>query len=590
MKNNSVRRVLLGLVIICFSNYTLGFGLQDPPNVILVMTDDQGIGDLSCHGNPFLKTPNLNQFAGEAVSLTNFHVSPLCTPTRSAIITGQYPVRNGAWATFKGRASLQKGAPSIARAFKQNGYTTALIGKWHLGDNYPARPTDMGFDFALHHLSGGIGEITDYWGNDYYDDVYFENNEPKQFEGYCTDVWFQEAMRWIENRDDKPFFLYLPTNAPHSPLRVPETYAAPYRAMEGTQIISADYLGMLANIDENFGKLDRFLEAEGLAENTIVIFCSDNGTQYGHGKGLGYDMGYSGSKGSALEGGHRVPFFIRWPKGQLIGGKKVAEPVAHVDLLPTLASLAHLTLPDDWVLDGLDISPLFQREAIPDREIFIHHRQDWRAPEGVAKSAVISGEWRLLNGNQLYDMTSDQRQERNVAQQHPEVVNRLLAAHQAFWVDAFAATPFHQLPPAGLGYDAQEEVVFTIQHAIGDDGPLWKQEQVAEGVRNQNAKHIVDVAKNGTYEVELRRWPKENPGPIGSWPADTSHGLPYRKITPKTAHLQIGDLRLSKSVDLTKEVVRFRLPLKTGVHQLTAQFADDLGRYGVYYVYLRNSN
>lgn len=589
MKNNSVRRVLLGLVIICFSNYTLGFGLQDPPNVILVMTDDQGIGDLSCHGNPYLKTPNLDKFAGEAVSLTNFHVSPLCTPTRSAIITGQYPVRNGAWATFKGRASLQKGAPSIAQAFKEHGYATAMIGKWHLGDNYPARPTDVGFDYALHHLSGGIGEITDYWGNDYFDDTYFENNEPRQFEGYCTDVWFQEAMRWIGLQHEKPFFLYLPTNAPHSPLRVPEEYAAPYRPLEGTQIVSADYLGMIANIDENFGKLDRFLEAQGLAENTIVIFCSDNGTQYGHGNGLGYDMGYTGSKGSPLEGGHRVPFFIRWPEGQLTGGEKINEPVAHVDLLPTLSALAKLDYPQEWTLDGMDVSPLFRGEALPNRELFIHHRQDWRPPMAVAKSSIVSGKWRLINGNQLYDISLDQRQKQNVAQQQPEVVERLLASNDTYWTNAFASPNFHQLPPAGLGYAEQQEITFTIQHAIGDDSPLWKQEQVAEGVRNSNAKHIIDVAESGVYTVELRRWPKENPGPIGGLPSDTSHDLPYRKIAPKHAHVQIGLQRIAKDVNLDQEAVRVQMHLQKGIHQLTAQFSDDSGRYGVYYIYLSKS-
>ena len=231
---------------------------QVRPNVIIVMTDDQGIGDLSYHGNPYLKTPNLDAFAGESVSLTNFHVSPLCTPTRSAIITGQYPIRNGAWATFKGRDAITHSHPTMADIFNDNGYQTAMFGKWHLGDNYPSRPTDCGFDYALHHSSGGVGELSDYWGNNYFDDVYLVNNEPKQFEGYCTDVWFDEAIRYIDENKDQPFFIYLATNAPHSPLIVADKYKAPYMQYEGIGIQSAAYLGMSANIDENFGKLDDY--------------------------------------------------------------------------------------------------------------------------------------------------------------------------------------------------------------------------------------------------------------------------------------------------------------------------------------------
>ncbi|MGB5262891.1 MAG: sulfatase-like hydrolase/transferase, partial [Lutimonas sp.] len=272
---------------------------QARPNVILVLTDDQGIGDLGCHGNPWLKTPNIDAFYEEAMRMTDFHVSPLCTPTRSAIMTGRYPINNGAWATFKGRDALSRNTKTMADMFRENGYKTALFGKWHLGDNYPVRPTDSGFDIAIHHLAGGIGELSDYWGNSYFDDVYYVNNEPQQFEGYCTDVWFDETMKYIDKNKDQPFFVYLPLNAPHDPLIVDEKYAAPYKHLEGKKIISADLYGMIANIDENFGKLTQFLEDKKLADNTILIFMSDNGSRFGYSKDgkLGYNKGYEGIKG-----------------------------------------------------------------------------------------------------------------------------------------------------------------------------------------------------------------------------------------------------------------------------------------------------
>lgn len=228
---------------------------NNKPNVILVLTDDQGIGDIGCHGNKWIKTPNLDAFYEQSVRMTDFHVSPLCAPTRSAIMTGRYPINNGVWATYKGRDALTKGAFTMANMFNQNGYATGRFGKWHLGDNYPVRATDCGFDVAVFHKGGGVGELSDHWGNSYFDDTYFVNNQPRKFEGYCTDVWFAETMRFIDQNKDKPFFVYLPTNAPHSPLIVDEKYAAPYRPEVGKNIYSAEFYGMITNIDENFGKL-----------------------------------------------------------------------------------------------------------------------------------------------------------------------------------------------------------------------------------------------------------------------------------------------------------------------------------------------
>jgi len=185
------------------------------PNVIVIMTDDQGYGDMSCHGNPFVKTPKLYRLWAESVRLTDFHVDPTCSPTRAALMTGRYSFRTGVWLTYAGRHHLRRDEVTIADVFSRNGYRTAIFGKWHLGDNYPFRPDDRGFDESLIHGGGVVGETPDYWGNDYYDDVYLRNGRPERVQGYCTDVWFNEAMRFIAENRKRPFFLYIPTNAPH---------------------------------------------------------------------------------------------------------------------------------------------------------------------------------------------------------------------------------------------------------------------------------------------------------------------------------------------------------------------------------------
>ncbi len=453
--------------LLAFSNlsfFSSGYAkLPDvkPPNVILIMTDDQGIGDLGCHGNPWIKTPNLDNFYKESVRLTNFHVSPLCTPTRSAIITGRYPIHSGAWATFKGRATLHHTSPTMAEIFRENGYATGMFGKWHLGDNYPARPTDCGFDYAVHHSSGGVGEISDYWGNSYFDDVYLVNYEPKQFKGYCTDVWFEEASKFILQNRDRPFFIYLPTNAPHAPLIVEEKYAQPYEELEGKKIPSADYYGMIANIDENFGQLDSLLKTSGLAENTILIFCTDNGTQFGYSEigNLGWNKSYRGNKGDKEEGGHRVPFFLRWPKAGIGGGKDINTLTTHVDLIPTLAALCGLNIPAAAKLDGIDFSKLLTEKPaeIAERTVFIHHRQDWRPPEEVRQSCIMKNQWRLINGNELYNVETDPSQKENLAQQNPEIVKQLLADNEQFIANAKRQVEYNEFPSEIIGSDRQIE-------------------------------------------------------------------------------------------------------------------------------------
>lgn len=598
-RNTTSRRSWIGRVDFILIFFFLGsFSIVSaqseqvkPPNVILILTDDQGIGDLSCHGNPWIKTPNLDAFYKDAVRLTDFHVSPVCTPTRAAIMTGRYPINNGAWATYKGRDALSEGAITMADIFQENGYRTGIFGKWHLGDNYPVRATDCGFDVAMHHKAGGVGELSDYWGNSYFDDVYYVNNEPKQFEGYCTDVWFNEAMKFISETKDQPFFAYIPTNAPHSPFIVDNKYAEPYQHLAGEKIVGAEFYGMVANIDDNIGRLEQFLRDTKLIENTIVIFMTDNGSGGGMSRDgkLGFNKGFRGMKSNLTEGGHRVPFFIRWPGAKIEGGKDVNQLTAHIDLLPTLGGLCNLSMPTDKELDGVDFSPLLlgDRYEKGERTVFVHYRQDWRPPMDVNRTCLMTEKWRLVNGNELYDIEADRFQANNVAAQFPEVVAKLLDVNATFVDRAKTRSTYQEFPVNIIGSDQQEEIKLTIQHAIGEGGGIWKAEHVAAGMRNVNNTHALKIEQDGVYRIACRRWPKECSGPILGVPIENHKNMyHYEEIRPQNVRIQIANQLWEKSIGATDEEIVFKLNLNQGKTFLVNDFVEGEERYGVYYTYV----
>lgn len=422
------------------------------PNVILVMTDDQGYGDLSCHGNPVLKTPHLDVLYRESIRFTDFHVSPFCTPTRAALMTGNHPGHTGAYRTSSGRTMMHPDEKTVGHLFADAGYATGMVGKWHLGDNAPHRPQDRGFQDVLWHRCGGIGQASDYWGNNYFDDTYeratADNRQGafEKFEGYCTDVWFREGLRFVENNRDKPFFLYLAPNAPHGPYYVAPEWAKPYQDNE--QVANANFYGMVANIDYNMGILRRRLKELGLADNTILIFMTDNGTAAGAKfQGLdseavtGFNAGMRGKKSSIYDGGHRVPFFIHWPKGGLTGGRDIETMAAHIDVLPTLAELCGIPVPKAYEPDGVSLKPLLDGSDEPWHRKY-HVVQFHGAAGGnalpaqrFAHSVVLTERWRLVNhGDQLlYDIKADAAQRRDVSEEYSEVVKRLREAYQPFW-------------------------------------------------------------------------------------------------------------------------------------------------------------
>jgi len=563
------------------------------PNVILVMTDDQGYGDLGCTGNPWIQTPNIDRFYGEAVRVPDFHVSPLCTPTRGAIMSAHNPLRNGAWATCWGRSILRRDEVTMADVFGQSGYATGMFGKWHLGDNYPYRPQDRGFGKVVAHKGGGVGQTPDFWGNSYFDDTYFHNGEAVAHEGYCTDIWFDEAMQFIEENQDTPFFCYLVTNAPHSPYLVAERFRALYEGNE--DIPEPAFYGMITNIDENFGRLDAKLEELGLKENTILIFMTDNGSSGGctldaeSFVNKGYNAGMRGKKGSYYDGGHRVPFFARWPDGGMTGGRDVGGMAVHTDLLPTFAELCGLTTPEGWEPDGLSVAPLLrgQSQSLPDRTVFLQYRQ-FTEPPAKWTNAVMTRQWRLVRGEELYDILADPGQREDVSQQHPDVVERLRDAHETWWAEV--SPLLEQYCPISLGNSAENPTRLNSMDVMGD--VAWNPGHILTAQKS-TGRWAVDVEAPGTYRFCLRRWPDELGLPIdGTVSADEAALIPFgpdgesARITPTRARLGIFGREATAPVQPGDREVCFELEIdETGETRLEAWFSDDSGdERGAYYV------
>ena len=546
------------------------------PNVVLVMTDDQGYGDLGCHGNEIIRTPNLDRLYAASVRLTDFHVSPLCTPTRAGLLTGQNPVRLGAWGTTWGRSLPSADAVTMADVFAASGYQTGCFGKWHLGDNHPFRPQDRGFREVLIHGGGGVGQTPDYWGNDYFDDTYFHNGTPEKSQGYCTDIWFDAAMRFIEVNRSRPFFAYIPTNAPHGPFNVAEKYSDLYSG--NPNVPNAHFYGMITNIDENMGRLMERLDRLALADDTILIFTTDNGTAAGFRGGKGFNAGMRGTKGSLYDGGHRVPCFIRWPKGGLVGPRDVDALAAHLDVLPTLIELCGLKRPEAAKFDGVSLAPLLlgTGDRLPDREIFVQFRQSADPPEKW-KAAVITQRWRLVGGDELYDVDADPGQKKDVAAEYPEVVERLRKAYEAWWADVSGC--FDSYCEISLGADDENPARLT-----GFDWHTrtpWNQRAIRDGVA-AGGFWAVHVARDGKYQIALRRWPAEVDAPITA-------AIPGGKAIAATqARLKIGQMDLTKPIPEDAHAVTFRVELETGHTKLETWLTDRQSGQsrGAYYVYV----
>lgn len=547
---------------------------KDRPNVVLILTDDQGYGDVGCHGNPILKTPNLDTLYAESVRLTDFHVSSFCTPTRAALMTGNHAGVTGAFRTSSGRTMMHRDEKTVANLFSDAGYFTGMVGKWHLGDNAPHRPQDRGFQDTVWHRCGGVGQASDYWGNDYFDDTYERNGNFEKFKGYCTDVWFREGMRFIEQNQSKPFFLYLALNAPHGPYRVPEEWAKPYVGKQ--DVVNPNFYGMIANIDHNVGLLRQRLSDLGLAENTILIFMTDNGTAAG-GKfnGLdseavqGFNAGMRGKKSSIYDGGHRVPFFLHWPKGGLLHGKDIDTLAAHIDVLPTLADLCGIPISDEYQPDGISLKPLlyetdpsWERDHLVEQFLGGAYARNL-PPKHGEYSVVMTAQWRLVNsdGLGLYDIQNDPAQRINVASENPEVVQRLQGLYEPFWRKVLPRLTAVRID---VGNPADNPTVLCSQDwRMPTGNPPWHINSIRK-LPKVTGPWMLEVKKPGRYRITLRQYPKEANKPV---------------VAVK-ARVEIADLMLEQSVKANSKSVIFETDLPAGPTELTTLLIDKNAKSG----------
>ncbi|MDP6446039.1 MAG: arylsulfatase [Pirellulaceae bacterium] len=452
------------------------------PNIILVMTDDQGMGDLSCLGNKVLRTPHLDRFYKLSTRFTEFHVSPTCAPTRSAIFSGRHEFRNGVTHTIKERERMALSTTTFPQLLRTAGYQTGIFGKWHLGDEDAYQPYNRGFSETFIHGAGGIGQsyegsCADFPPNRgrsgrYFDNVILHNDTIVQTLGFCTDVFFHAALGWIKRQHDSktPFFAYITTNAPHGPMIAPPKYKQRFADL-GWDASTQGRYGMIENIDDNFGLLMQKLDEWSLWENTLVIFMTDNG-QAGRGGQLNgkrtpmYTAGFKTGKGSPYEGGTHVPAFWRW-QGKLGAGVDIPALTAHIDLYQTICELAGAKIPDNiQKIDGRSLLPLLENSKAdwPDRRLFVHKGR-WAKgadPNGskFKDCAVRSQRWRFVNNRELYDIAADPFEKTNVADDHPQVVAALRKAYDAWWAETLPLmvnedAPYAPRQPQAVRYEKQ---------------------------------------------------------------------------------------------------------------------------------------
>ena len=549
------------------------------PNVIVIMTDDQGYGDFSCHGNPILKTPNMDKLHAESVRFTDFHVAPMCTPTRGQLMSGVDALRNKATSVTAGRALLRRDLPTMANVFASNGYRTGMFGKWHLGDYYPYRPMDRGFQVAKYHLGFGMSSAPEF-DNDYFNGRYHDNGVVKRFEGYCTDFWFDQAMNWMRSGGSQPFFCYLPTNTPHGPAWVAEKYRAPYKSAGAP----ANFFGMIANIDENLGRLDEFLRDNGLRENTVVVFLTDNGGTAGVNT---YNAGMRGRKQLVYEGGHRVPCFVRWPAGKLRAAVDVDTPAQAQDVLPTLADLCGLKTTARF--DGRSLAGLLRSSSstMPDRMMVVQYGQipkKWEA-------TIIWNKWRVVNGTELYDIATDPGQKTDLSAKHPDVVAKMRRHYEGWWDSVEPG--LKDFCPISIGSKAQNPVLLTSSdwEEVYADNPRHVSE-AAGGPRGGPWNVMIESA--GEYEVSLSRWPPHMGIALSAGRAPqkmTAGVLPEGKAVPIAgAKLAVAGQELKQAAAAGDKQVVFRVKLPaTAKTHLHGWFVDAEGKdlCGAYYANVR---
>lgn len=574
-------RVALAFTLVCAWAGVPTLAAPKPderPNILLIMTDDQGYGDLGVHGNPQIKTPNLDRFAKESVRLKNFYVSPVCSPTRASLLTGRYNYRTGVVDTYIGRSLMYPDETTLAEILEKSGYKTGIFGKWHLGDNYPMRPIDQGFQVALVHKGGGIGQPSDPAGSPgYFNPILMTNGVERRYEGYCSDIYTTAAMEFIEASKKAPFFAYLAFNAPHSPLQVSEKELEAYKGVDlshdafpkvGNKLpgvaevaVTAKVYAMVSNIDRNIGRLLAYLDVHKLAENTIVIFMTDNGPG-----SFRYNAGMRGAKGTTYEGGIHVPFYIRWPK-HLRAGKVVDRIAAHIDVLPTLVAAAGSKLPSDLKVDGKNLLPLLEGQPgmdWPDRALFFQwHRGD--EPEFGRAYAVRTQRYKLVGPEpipkpnqpkpplpkpELYDLETDPYENHNIADQRRELLLMLQNSYK-LWFKSVCATRGFAPSRIQIGTPHENPTVLTKQDWRGPRAN-WN----ADGFGHWE----IEASRDAAYDVSVRFTPR---------------------AVPAEVHLGIGKIQLSQKTEPGSQISTFpSVKIPAGLYQVEAWLGPEKVKTG----------
>ncbi|NND05190.1 MAG: arylsulfatase [Saprospiraceae bacterium] len=492
----------------------------DHPNVILIMTDDQGYGDLGVTGNPHVQTPVIDQLARESVRFNNFYVSPVCAPTRSSLMTGRYSLRTGIRDTYNGGAIMASSEVTIAEMLKQANYNTGVFGKWHLGDNYPSRPTDQGFDESVIHLAGGMGQVGDfttYFQRDssYFDPVLWHNNQQQSYKGYCSDIFTDEAINFIKINATSPFFCYLAFNAPHTPLQVPDEYYDLYKDIDPASGFDGDdrpfagmtekdkedarkVYAMVTNIDQNLGKLMQALDELQITKETIVIFMTDNGPQQTR-----YVAGMRGRKGNVYQGGIRVPFYLKYPAAfnEL---QDIQTTAAHIDILPTIAELCNVEVPNQRQIDGESLVPLMQGKRVKWEERAIFFYWSRRYPERYNNMSLHKGQFKLVAKTdydapieefELFDLKADPYEQHNIVATRREIAKDLKHIMDSTYAELITSENLLRQPRITIGRP-QENPVILNRNDAGGQRAIWAQEEIY-------GKWNVNIEK-GHYDIRFK--------------------------------------------------------------------------------------
>jgi arylsulfatase A len=502
---NIFRSSAVVITIIGASSLLIGCTKENekPPNIILIMSDDQGWGDSELNGNNIIDTPNLNKIAAKGASLERFYVNPMCAPTRASLLTGKYNLRSGT--TWVGRRTdfLSLDATTLADVLKEAGYATGCYGKWHVGEYGPYHPNERGFDDYTGMLVGA--------SRNYHNTRLNNNGKNFRSDAYITDVLTDSALNFIESNKAKPFFCYIPYNVPHHPFQVPQKYFDKYKNRGVKQDNTAAVYGMIDNMDENIGRIMEYLDENELTENTIVIFMSDNGPAFHR-----FNDGLAGKKAEVSEGSVRVPFYIQW-KNKIPARQRIFNIAAHIDLFPTLLDAANITKPDSIDFDGISLLPLLlgEENSTPDRAIYTH--QTVFGKSLITPGGLRTQKYRLVNwksGYELYDMENDPSQKRNLAGEEVELTKKLISDYENWYAEV--TKNGLGKPPVPVGYPGYDTVDIRTPDALissqlkysGRWG--WVDDYVVNWTRTSDSVIFeIDVYTPGTYELALHYWCNE---------------------------------------------------------------------------------